>query len=290
MKKIKFIVPFAISIFTAAAVYTYNWPLENAENTNIKSYFGQNINNSVSTSIIFKDPSDITAIGDGKLLMLISDDKDESLLFPSSLGTSVLIAHKDDLVSVYANLERDTIPAEITNGKEIATGDKIGSTGNSGFQVTRSNLEFQIFDTAKSSAINPRIFMPRYENEIPLYISDLKLVNKNGESFPLTNSTVLKSGLYKLYMRRNPIACPYKTAVSINGVEVDRISYDKIDEETNKIFLVGKKQYINTDIYPDSEYQLIGEAMLTPGRSTLGISVEDFIGNDKRINYVVEIR
>ena len=67
-------------------------------------------------------------------------------------------------------------------------------------------------------------------------------------------------------------------------------SLAKFDEETNKIFLVGKKQYINTDIYPDSEYQLIGEAMLTPGRSTLGISVEDFIGNDKRINYVVEIR
>ena len=83
------------------------------------------------------------------------------------------------------------------------------------------------------------------------------------------------------------IATPYKTLVTINGVVVDEISYDTINEENSKLYVVGKKKYIKTDIYPNDDYLLLGEVMLTNGKSTLGLTVSDFLGEQKSVAYTI---
>ena len=151
-------------------------------------------------------------------------------------------------------------------------------------------MEFKIIDTKNKAAINPKVLMPRAEEEIPLTLSGVVIGNKNNDMYDINVNKTFSSGLYKVYFKRNKIAAPYKTSISINGVIVDQLSYDMITQENNKLCIIGKKKYTDSDIFPNNDLQLLGEAMFSPGRATLGISISDMLGNVKQLNYNILIK
>ncbi len=273
----------------AASISAFNWPQQEIGYKSISSYFGQKRGIEMSRSMVFADPSEIGAIDEGEILIIMSEILDQSDFFPSTLGTSVIISHEDDLISVYGNLDTDTITNTIRKNDYISQGELIGTTGNSGWQEDRSNLEFQILDLKNKAAINPKLLMPRTENELNLSLSNIALVNKTGDIFYLDLHNTLNAGIYKVYQKRNKAASPYKTTITINGVTVDQITFDKINEENGKLYVNGKKKYINSDVFLNNELSLLGEVTLSPGRSTLGLSSEDFIGDKTKMNFNLTI-
>ena len=132
--------------------------------------------------------------------------------------------------------------------------------------------------------------MPRSEEELPLSLTGIMIVSKNNDYYDINTYKTYNSGLYKIYFKRNPIAAPYKTTVSINGVLVDQLSYDMITQENNKLCIIGKKKYTGSDVFPNNDLQLLGEAMFTPGRATLGLTISDMLGNVKQLNYNIIIK
>ena len=286
MKKHVLLAIFLIVSFNLSA---YEWPQENVEQTSIKSYFGQKRGEAISTSLVFLDPEPIKCIEEGKLLIIMSDESDDSVFFPSTYGTSVIVSHDDSLLSVYGNLDKDEVAKALDGKTEIASGEYIGQPGNSGWQNGTSSLELQIIDTKKATAINPKILITRTNTELPLKLEGIVLENKTGAKVNLAYQRTIKSGLYKIYQKRNPVACPYKTTVSINGVVVDQINYDTINHENNRLYVSGKKKYTSSDIYPDGELQLLGETMFTAGKSTLGLIVNDFLGKGVQQNYIISV-
>lgn len=281
---------FFISIFIFNFLFTlsgFEWPQDNITKDSYKSYFGQNRGEKISSSMVFLESSIIKAAEDGNTLIIISDEKDDSDFFPSTLGTAVILTHKDELLSVYGNLSEDSISNNITdiNISSVYSGDLIGESGNTGWQDNVSGLEFQIIDTKNSSAINPKVLMSRLENETPLTLSGITVESKTGEKYDLNTTRTFSTGLYKIYQKRNTIATPYKSSVLINGIIVDQLSYDMIIQENGKTCIVGKKKYTGNDIYPDSDRHLLGEAMLTSGRTTLTLIVTDINGNNKQVTY-----
>lgn len=277
----------ATLLFTGiSALFSFEWPQDNITKDTYKSYFGQFRGDKVSTSMVFLEPSIIKSAESGNILVIMSEEKDDSDFFPSTLGTSVIISHEDNLLSVYGNLNLDELSsANIYDGNYINSGDLIGESGNSGWQDNVSALEFQIIDTKNSSAINPKVLMSRLDNEIPLTISGITLENKSGEIFDLNSKKNFPAGLYKIYQKRNPIATPYKTSVLINGIIIDQLSYDIIVEENGKNCVLGKKKYTSKDIYPDESRFLLGEAMFTSGRLTLTLIITDINEVTKQLNY-----
>ncbi len=288
MKKIFFtIITFILISSSLAAV---DWPQDEYNKDALLSYFGQNVGGRISTSLIFKDPAEVKAINDGKVLIVMSDESDDSEFFPSTLGNALIVCHDDDLISVYANLDADSMNEKMGNKKTVNEGDILGETGNSGWQQTRSNLEFQIIDLQKSSAINPKILLPRTENEIDYSITGIMLQNKEGKFFDIRETRTFPSGSYKVYQTRNKIAVPYKTTITINGVEHDQIAFDTIGQENGKLYISGEKnKYTVLEIYPDNNLIMLGSLMLTPGRSTLGLTSQDFLGKVKHLDYVISI-
>lgn len=278
-----------IALCFTVSLFAFDWPLENIAKDNYKSYFSQNRGGLLSSSLVFKDQEEIKASDDGRLLIILTENKDDSDFFPSALGTAVIISHEDDLLSVYANMDTESLSVNDKTEVMIEAGTTLGTSGNTGWQDGVSSLEFQIIDTKNSSAINPKILMARSDNEIPLTLSGIYISNKNGDFYDLNNHKTLSSGLYRIYQRRNPIASPYKTTVMLNGVEFDQIGYDLVVQENGKTCVNGKKKYTNTDVYPDEKLQLLGEAMFTPGKTTLGLAVEDILGNRKNLNYNISI-
>ena len=281
---------FIAIMLTTLTAFAFDWPQAEVTKNSFNSYFGQNRGGILSTSIIFSEPEEVKAAENGYITAIITENSDDSDFFPSTLGTAVIIAHNDELVSVYGNLDAETLTLKNENEHTIDAGATIGSSGNSGFQENHGNLEFKIIDAKNKSAINPIVLMPRAQEEIPLSLSGIIIVSKNNDYYDINTYKTYASGLYKVYFKRNPVAAPYKTSVSINGVIVDQLSYDMITQENNKLCIIGKKKYTDADIFPNEDLQLLGEAMFTPGRVTLGLSISDMLGNVKQLNYNIVIR
>lgn len=271
-------------------LFSFEWPQDNITKDSYNSYFGQNIGGKINTSLTFSEPSEIKAAEDGYVIAIFTDEEDESSFFPSTLGTAVILSHSDNLLSVYGNIDETTLTINDKDDEIIDSGAIIGSSGNSGFKTSKSNLEFQIIDTKNKSAINPKILMPRAETELPLILSGIKIQNKNNQFFNIDEVKTYSSGLYKIYYNRNKIASPYRTTVLINGVVFDQILYDTIIQENNKICLTGKRKYTSLDVYPNENLELIGETMFTPGRATLELVIADILGNTKHVSYNILIK
>ncbi len=292
---------FFAMLFTVNAV---EWPVEDKAPDAIISYFGQNVGGNISKSIIFAKPKptqdkegniisvehEVKAVKEGKILIVMTELDDDSELFPSALGTSVILAHDDDLISVYSNLESQSVNLNTQNKTTFAEGEVIGNTGNTGWQAVPSSLEFQIIDNQNSAAINPKILLPRTEKETDYSLSGIMLQNKSGTFYDLRASKIFPAGTYKVYHTRNKTAMPYKLTCTINGVIEDEIFFDTITYQNGKLYLSGKEKRYNSEVlYADENLLLTGELTLTPGKSTLGITAETFLGKQKQLNYILSI-
>ena len=292
---------FFAMLFTVNAV---EWPVEDKAPDSIISYFGQNVGGNISKSIIFAKPKptqdkegniisvehEVKAVKEGKILIVMTELDDDSELFPSALGTSVILAHDDDLISVYSNLESQSVNLNTQNKTTLAEGEVIGNTGNTGWQAVPSSLEFQIIDNQNSAAINPKILLPRTEKEADYSLSGIMLQNKSGTFYDLRESKIFPAGTYKVYHTRNKTAMPYKLTCTINGVIEDEIFFDTITYQNGKLYLSGKEKRYNSEVlYADENLLLTGELTLTPGKSTLGITAETFLGKQKQLNYILSI-
>ena len=287
MKKI---IILSVALLITISLFSFDWPQANVSKNSFNSYFGQNRGGILSTSVIFSEPEEVKAAEDGYITAILTENNDDCDFFPSTLGTAVILAHNDELISVYGNLDAETLTLKNEDEHNIDAGATIASSGNSGYQNNKGNLEFKIIDSKNKTAINPIVLMPRSSEEIPLTLTGIIIVNKNNDYYDINTYKTYSSGLYKVYFKRNPIATPYKTSVSINGVIVDQLSYDMIAQENNKLCIIGKKKYTDADIFPNDELQLLGEVMFTPGRATLGLSISDILGNVKQLNYNIVIK
>lgn len=270
--------------------FAFEWPQDELTKDSFNQYFGQNNANKLSTSITFSEPSEIKVAENGYILAILENDDDDSIFFPTTLGTTVILSHDDQLLSVYGNIDHDSLSLKNDNEVYIDSGAILGNTGDTGFQTKKGNLEFQIIDTKNKTAVNPKILMPRSETEIPLKLSGVTIFSKDSVYYNIDSVKSYNSGLYRIYFKRNTTACPYKTRLTINGVVMDEITYDTISQENNKLYVNGKKKYTSTDIYPKEGLQLIGEAMFTPGRANLVLSITDVLGNTKQVNYTISVK
>jgi murein DD-endopeptidase MepM/ murein hydrolase activator NlpD len=277
-------------ILTSLSAFSFDWPQAEVTKNSFNSYFGQNRGGLLSTSMIFSEPAEVKAAEEGYITAILTENADDSDFFPSTLGTAVILTHSDDLISVYGNLDEDTLTLKNEHEHTIDAGAIIASSGNSGYQANNGNLEFKIIDSKNKSAINPKVLMPRAEEELPLLLTGIIIASKNNDYYDINTYKTYSSGLYKVYFKRNQIASPYRTSVSINGVIVDQLSYDMITQENNKLCIIGKKKYTASDVFPNNDLQLLGEAMFTPGRATLGLTISDMLGNVKQLNYNIVIK
>ncbi|MCR4733463.1 MAG: M23 family metallopeptidase [Treponema sp.] len=282
MKKILSL--FIYITFFISFSFAFDWPQSELKDDEVSSYFGQNKGGLISTSMILSEPTEVHNVENGHLLLVMHSNEEEGDFFPTALGSSVIIAHNDGLISVYANLDEESIQ---DTSVSVPKGQLLASTGNTGWQENKNSLEFQILDLKKGAAINPKILMNRLENEKTLSITKLSLQNKEGLFFNINDTKSIPSGMYRIYQRRDSVTVPYKTNLTLNGVTVDQISYDTISQENNRIYVSGKKKYTSSDVYPNNDLILLGEAMFSKGKATLGIAVIDFLNNSKQINTIV---
>ena len=275
-------------LLTFAAIFSFDWPQNEILSDSFYSYFAQLRGGTVSTSLVFSESKEVKAAEDGRILAVISEHGEDEI-FESTLGSAAILSHENSLITVYANLDSESLPS-LYDMTEITAGTSLGKTGSSGWQQGEACLEFQVLDTKNETYINPRILMPRIGKELPLTIKNVVAVSKKGTSYDLGTVKLMPSGVYQLYRERQEIAMPYKTTVYINGAIAESLSYDTLSEKNGKISIMGKKNYDVSVVYPDSEKQFLGEVTLTSGKNSIMVIATDILGKEKQIVYTVDVR
>ena len=285
----RFIISACILLISSIA-FSFDWPQEKVvQSDQFYSYFGQLRGETISNSLIFSEISDVKAADDGYLTVIINEYSDHTDFFPSTLGNAVILSHADNLLTVYGNIDSESILKEAFNENSIKCGETFGTSGNSAWQQGHSSLEFQVIDTKNNTSINPRLLMPRVGKELPLYYNEIYLQGKNGRQYNVMNQNILPSGIYKVYKKRQAVAVPYRTRVAINGTVVDQISYDLLRQDDNQICVSGRKNYSKSILYPNNDLQLLGEATLTPGKNALQLTITDILGKEVNATYLLTI-
>ncbi len=281
---------FAVLFFIALQVCAFDWPQADAVmSDSFYSYFGQLRGETISNSLIFSEPSEIKSAEAGHTAIIISEFNDDTVFFPSALGNAVIISHGDNLMTVYGNIDSDSMPDTDSISCELKKGTALGMSGNSAWQQGRSSLEFQVIDTSNSTSINPRILMPRVGKELPLVLSGVQLQNRAMKMFEMSKNLSLPAGIYRVYQKRQPVALPYKTRISINGVTLDEITYDMLYQDENTLCVLGKKYYPIQLLYPAGDMILLGEISLTPGHNALAVTLSDILGKETQSTFSVNI-
>src|SRR5574344_2800299 len=104
----------ATLIISSSAAFAFDWPQMETASDSFYSYFGQLRGGTIETSLIFKDSSDVKAADKGTIIATLTEHGDDFGWFESTLGNTVIIAHDNQLMTIYANLDEDTVPPTLT--------------------------------------------------------------------------------------------------------------------------------------------------------------------------------
>ena len=263
----------------------FDWPQAEMTAESFSSTFGQLRGDSFSNSLVFSQPAEVAAIESGTVVATLGNNSGEMGWLHSPLGNTVILAHDAGLLSVYGNLDQ----VSIDDTTRVARGQTLGTSGSSGWQSGKGSLELQVIDTEQDTSINPRLLMPRLEEELPISLYGISLIGRNGETLELRTRRSLSAGTYKLYRGREQAFFPHVTIVAINGAAAETSAFDSLTRSGRRLTVAGRKPYNANEIYPTDDKQFLAEISLSQGRNTLSVTVADLNGREYTASYNLEV-
>lgn len=273
-----------LGLLYATKAVAFDWP---QAPENISAFFSQIRGNHFNSGIVFSESGEASLTEDGTAIMMIKTDVSDMGWFESPLGNALIVAHKNDIYSVYANLTDIQIDP---NNRTLKAGEIIGTSGDSGWKDDNESLKFQIIDTKIKTIINPAILMDSLPTTKSYSIGGVTLTNRNNKQFVLRNETSLVAGSYTLYMNRLPDTMIHKSLVYLNGAILETVNYDTLKQSGSLLAVQGEKSYPFTTVYPDSDVIYLSEIKLSRGTNTIEIFVEDIAGTKRSRPYRVTAR
>ncbi len=128
----------------------------------------------------------------------------------------------------------------------IVPGERLGVIGETG-HANGPHLHFTVFDQEAGSAMNPLAFLPALTDHQPPVIRHVS-VAAGEQRLPLENGVTLKPGrveiLVEAYDLREDVSfswplAPAAVSVSVDGMEISRISFDSLQVVDGKAVLDG---------------------------------------------------
>ncbi len=279
----------AVAAFFLAAEFSraFEWPSRDFNGENLKATFAQNRNGRFNSSQIFREVEDVTVTDSGRLAIVIFEHQDGATWFESTLGNCVVIAHEDNLVSIYGNLDEQSADS-FSRKQNVVSGISIGKVGDSAWSDTPDSLEFQIVDTSKKRFLNPLMLMPRISGMQDSALDGITLENQLGRVLELSSTRTLQAGTYNVYKIRRDLNPTYSSTIYLNGVELESIVKDTLGMENGLLSISGRRSYAAGVFYPDSSREFLGRIVIPHGNNTLTITVRNNLEKERSLTYNVQ--
>ncbi len=270
-KKIKVCIWFlvVVALVGGSFVLAFEWPQSPLQ---VNSLFSEVRGDGFNTSVVFAMPGEVSVAENGKVIMTLENEQSNMGWFESPLGNAVIVAHRNEMLSVYSNLVNIKV-----NGisPDVLIGDVIGVSGQSAWKDEGEGVGFQIIDTKMKTLINPVALMQESPQNRSAPIVGAVMVNRNNESFPMYNGASFKAGAYTLYMQRPEIGMIHNSSVTLNGEIIETISYDTLAQVDENLIVVGNKNYTYNEIYPNKGEMRLAEVLLSRGTNTIEVSLSN---------------
>lgn len=289
MKKIVLSLVFFVSV----SIFAFEWPLATEKGPlQVSVNFAEYRKNVYSTGFIFSQDGNVLASDDGELLFTINSDESYYDSFNGTLGNTIILAHNDQMISVYSNLNSIS---DLTNKTSFVKNDIIAQVDKSkkdsnGWHSDNSTLEFQIIDIKNNVIINPYLLLPLQDHTNPVYPGNITLINKKGVVYKLDEIKSLPAGSYSVYRSTQLSRMPLKTTVSINGLIVYTIDYDTLMQDKERLCAIGNQNIPFEKMYLDSKTQFLADINLSRGKNILCITVTDSFKTERKAYYTIESR
>ncbi len=258
-----------IVLFVCAlgALVAFEWPQDSQP---IEVLFSESREGNFNSGVIFSNSSEVKVAERGRLIMTLKNNISDMGWFESPLGNTAIVAHSNDMISVYSNLTNIRVePSE----RDLVEGDMIGISGESAWKSGNEGLHFQVIDTQMKTIINPVVLMNDVIQVRGGVIANVVAVNRNGVEFPMYNGAVLEAGSYRLYMDMPDSTMIHNSLVTLNGEVKETVNYDTLRQSDGELMIFGNTGYNFDDIYPGNDKMRLAELILSRGVNTIEIAL-----------------
>jgi hypothetical protein len=292
-----------VLLFSFSFLVAFDWPVVvsgSTVNSQIKTNFAENRGESFANGFVFSTSEEIKASDDGAVLVHINPENNYYENFTSTLGNALIMAHKDNMISVYSGFEEistDCLTGDVEKGtvlgsvnKKSEVEDSVENTNPNAKKISlpKKDFEFQIIDTKNTVVINPFLLLSKLEKTSPVFPGKIFVVNKKGTEINLEERKSFASGIYSIYREYSAGRMPLKTSVFVNGEETSTINFDTILYKNSRICVSGKDFYPIEKIYPNNSRQFLGEIEIKRGKNLITVVVTDSLGIERRIAHTIE--
>ncbi len=225
---------------------------------------------------------EVHAVLPGELVFRYDEGADYTSL-PRGVGSFVALRHEQHLRTLYAHLQAGSL-GPIREHYEPA--DRLGIVGETG-HASGPHLHFAVFDEEAGSSVNPLQFLPPIPDRQAPVVH--RLFARVGERrVPLEDKAVLQAGrteiLAEAYDLREDVAFrwplgPAAVSLSLDGVEVSRISFDSLQVQQGRSVLSGSLRP-RGQVWDAAGLLVCGSVDLRQGESQLRLAVRDLAGNE----------
>jgi hypothetical protein len=283
------IVACAAFLMAGPPAYALDWPVSVKV---ITGTFGEDRGDHFHNGIdIGGGSQEVHPVLPGELVFRYDEASDYSSL-PRGVGSFVVLHHDQNILSLYCHLQNGSLGPE---RPAYVPADRLGIIGESG-HADGPHLHFSVFDEEADSTVNPLAFLPPLTDHQPPVIRHV-LIAAGEQRQPLENGASLRPGraeiLAEAYDLREDVSFswplgPAGISVSIDGVEVSRISFDSLQVVEGKAVLGGAK-LSRGQVYDPAGLLRCGTIELRTGESHLRLAARDFAGNEavKTISFSV---
>jgi hypothetical protein len=234
---------------------------------------------------------DVHPVLPGELVFRFDEASDYSSL-PRGVGSFVVLHHEQNILSLSCHLQNGSLGPERPS---YVPADRLGIIGESG-HADGPHLHFSVFDEEADSMVNPLAFLPPLPDRQPPVIRHV-FIAAGDHRQPLENGASLPPGraeiLAEAYDLREDVTfswplAPASISLSIDGVEVSRISFDSLQVVDGKAVLSGAK-LSRGQVYDPAGLLRCGTVELRTGESHLRLAARDLAGNEavKTISFSV---
>lgn len=268
-----------IACFSISA-FALEWPVAKPV---LYALFAQRNAETLNRGLILEKVDIVRASGDGVLLCTLSENSNMSG-FPGTLGNAVIIAHEDNLISVYGNM--DSLD-RIKGKNDVENGTILGTAGSSAWGKPLHCI-FHVYDAERKNLLNPLMLLPALPDSKGPIIRNVAVTSASGQTAVLGSSKTLKQGKYRIFADivdtmdgSSTELAPFRISILVNGTETVFLPFDLIQENAGMLVLTSGTS--EKTLLEDSSRLFLGEIQLTRGRADISIIAQDFSGNERSV-------
>ncbi len=225
---------------------------------------------------------DVHPVLPGDLVFRYDEASDYSSV-PRGTGSFIVLRHDQNILSLYCHLQSGSLGPERA---AYSPADRIGIIGETG-HASGPHLHFAVFDTEAGATVNPLAFLPPLPDHQPPVIRHV-MIAEGDRRQPLEDGAVVRPGraeiLAEVFDLREDVSfawplAPFSVSLTVDGVEVSRISFDALQVVEGKTVLAGST-LSRGQVYDPAGIFRCGTVELHPGDSHLRIAARDLAGNE----------